>query len=141
MTPNFIQAIEGKFVTDYAVLRPSAQVWFENAPVPAHAPVQVFLHVLASEDVLAINIGNKSKSRNVGLIQVDVFVPKDEGSGRAYNYAYDAGRVFKRQVITVHGEGKITLRDPGITSRGDVNGKFSYMMRVPYRYDFTDVQD
>jgi hypothetical protein len=138
MTPAFIQFCETRFQTEFSLLNPQMPILYSNVPVPDTVDAFVCLHVMASEDTMPINIGHEAKSRNVGLIQVDVFTPKDEGAGEAYNMAYQAGMIFKRQDLSVGGEGLVVFKDPSIQDRGQVRGRHKHQMRVPYRYDFKD---
>lgn len=138
MTPEFIKFCEMRFASEFPLLFPSVPIIYSNMPVPKTMDTFVVMHVLASEDTIPINLGHAAKSRNVGLIQVDVFTPKDEGSGEAYRMAYKAGNIFKRRDLSVANEGLVVFKDPSIQDRGEVRGRHKHMMRVPYRYDFTD---
>ena len=138
MTPAFIRFCETRFETEFALLYPTIPQFFSNVAVPETMNSYVCMHVMASEDTMPINLGHEAKSRNVGLIQVDVFTPKDEGAGEAYEMAYAAGVIFKRQDLSVGTEGLVVFKDPSIQDRGEVRGRHKHMMRVPYRYDFRD---
>lgn len=138
MTPEFIQYVETKFQAEFSVLYPNVPIMYSNVPVPDTVDTFVCIHVMASEDTIPINVGIKAKSRNVGLIQVDVFTPKDQGAGEAYKMAYASGGIFKRVDANVASEGHAVFKDPTIQDRGEVRGRHKHMMRVPYRYDFTD---
>lgn len=139
MTPEFIRFVETRFQTEFPLVHPGIPMLFSNVPVAKTVDTFVCLHVLASEDTMPINLGRLAKSRNVGLIQVDVFTPKDQGAGEAYQMAYDAGMIFKRQDLNVGSEGLVVFKDPAIQDRGEVRGRHKHMMRVPYRYDFQDM--
>lgn len=138
MTPTFIRFTEKRFQDLFSAAYPSVPIFFSNVPVPDTVTSYVGMHVLASEDTMPINVGHEAKSRNVGLIQVDVYTPKDTGAGLAYTMAYAAGMIFKRQDLLVGSEGNVVFKDPSIQDRGEVRGKHKHMMRVPYRYDFKD---
>lgn len=137
MTPEFKTSVEELFQTEFPTAY-DVPIVFSNAPIPDSVPSYVALHIMASDDTDPINIGIKSKSRNVGVIQVDVYTPKDTGSGLAIRMAYAAGKVFKRKNVIVGAEGLIVYKDPSIQDRGEVRGRHKHMMRVPYRYDFKD---
>jgi hypothetical protein len=138
MTPAFIRHVEGYFNSEFSGLYPSIPIVFPNMAVPDTSGNFVEFNILASEDTMPINLGHEAKSRNVGLIQVDVFTPKDTGAGDGYLIAYACGNVFKRQTLSVGAEGLVVFKDPSIQDRGQVRGRHKYMMRVPYRYDFED---
>lgn len=138
MTPNFIRFVESRFQTEFSALYPAVPMFFSNVPVPETMDTFVCLHIMASEDTMPINIGHEAKSRNVGLIQVDVFTPKDQGAGEAYEIAYASGNIFKRRSLSVGAEGLVVFKDSSIQDRGEMRGRHKHMMRVPYRYDFAD---
>lgn len=138
MTPEFIKFVETRFNTEFPLVHAGVPVFFSNVPVADTVDTFVAFHVMASEDTMPINLGIESKSRNVGLLQVDVFTPKDQGAGEAYTMAYNAGMIFKRQDLSVGSEGLVVFKDPSIQDRGEVRGRHKHMMRIPYRYDFKD---
>jgi len=137
MTPDFASYVETLWeafmLSDY----PAVPIYFDNADAPENTvETYAVIHIMASEDVMPINTGINAKSRNVGVIQVDVFSPVDIGPGVAHGIANECGLLFKRRVAAVTNEGTVTFKDHSATSRGQMAGKFKYMMRVPYRYDF-----
>lgn len=139
MTPMFMSEVEGLFSAYMSTEHPGVPFYFENSKVPTDLEIYAVLHVLPSEDVLPINLGITSKSRNVGLVQVDVYGPKDVGAGATNTLAYQIGRMFKRRQLTVTADnGHCVFKDPSVQSRGLVRGRHKEQMRVPYRYDFSD---
>jgi len=138
MTPNFFSFVESRFQTFMNAEYPTMNIYFSNSPVPEDVAEYAVISILASEDVLPINLGIESKSRNPGLIQVDVYTPKDTGAGEGQAIAYFASRIFKRQVLAVGVEGTVTFKDPSVQDRGEVRGRHKEQMRCPYRYDFKD---
>jgi hypothetical protein len=138
MTPDFIKFCETRFSSEFPVVHAGVPMLFSNVPVSDSVDTFVVFHVMASEDTMPINLGHEAKSRNVGLIQVDVFTPKDTGAGEAYTMAYNAGMIFKRRDLAVGTEGLVVFKDPSVQDRGEVRGRHKHMMRIPYRYDFKD---
>jgi len=139
MTPLFASYVEGLWQAAMATDYPAIPVYFDNADAPDGDDTQyTVIHIMASEDTMPINIGINAKSRNVGVIQVDSFSPVDIGPGPAHDIAKYSGMLFKRRVAPVANEGQVTFKDYSAVSRGQIGGKFKYMMRVPYRYDFSE---
>lgn len=138
MTPTFLSTIESYFSSYMQTQHPGVPFYFANSDVPEDLQIYVVFHVLVSEDVLPINLGISAKSRNVGLVQVDVYAPKGNGAGTANSLAYSIGQAFKRVSLPAATEGLITFKDPSVQSRGIVRGRYKEQLRVPYRYDFTD---
>lgn len=139
MTPNFIVKVEQMFEAAMQTDYPGEVFMFDNTPVADTVGRYAAIHVMASEDTIPINLGITSKSRNVGVIQIDVYTPKDTGTGTARVMAYALGNAFKRLTVPVAGEGQITFKDASVTSRGEVRNRHKHMVSIPYRYDFTDM--
>lgn len=138
MTPQFIRFVETHFETEFTSLYPGVPIVFPNGPVPKGNSIFVAISIMASEDTFPTNVGINAKSRNVGVIQVDVFAPKDKGAGDAYEMAYACGNIFKRRDFSVGTEGLVVFKDSSIEDRGQIRGRHKHTMRVPYRYDFSD---
>jgi len=134
-----MSAVETFFDAYMTTEQAGVPFYFENSKVPTDLEIYAVLHILPSEDVLPINLGITAKSRNVGLIQVDVYGPKDVGAGPTQTLAYQIGRAFKRRQLTITAEnGHCVFKDHSVQSRGEVRGRHKEQMRVPYRYDFQD---
>lgn len=139
MTPLFCSHVETLWQAGMANDHPTVPIYFDNTDAPSNDNTQyAVIHIVASEDTFPINLGITAKSRNVGLIQVDSFAPVDVGPGAAQEIAVYAGKLFKRRVDSVGNEGQVTFKDYSTMSSGQVGGKFKYVMRIPYRYDFEE---
>lgn len=138
MTPQFISYVESRTINALGTSYPGMQVQVSNMTVTETGATFVAVHVLASDDVTPINLGIESKSRNVGIIQIDVYTPKDMGAGEGGTIGKVCAGLFKRITVSVWTEGQATFKDPVILDRGTVRGMHKTEMRVPYRYDFTD---
>lgn len=137
MTPEFSSYVEALFEAFMQAEYPSVAYYFDNSDAPESTKEQyAVIHIMPSEDAIPINTGINAKSRNVGIIQVDAFSPVDIGPGTAHNLANACGLLYKRRVAAVANEGTVTFKDHSTVSRGQIGGKFKYMMRIPYRYDF-----
>ncbi|QGH74820.1 hypothetical protein MAL1_00073 [Bacteriophage DSS3_MAL1] len=136
MTPNMISACEAHAITFMQAQFPSVPILMSGQPVPRHSKTYVRFWVLASEDVIPVSIGGEAKSRNVGVIQADVYGPKDEGAGPTGDIAFALGKSFHRLPVEVHGEGWVVFKDAGVKDMGDEEEEHRQMMRVPYRFDF-----
>lgn len=139
MTPLFCSYVEGLWRAGMLADNPTVPIYFDNTDAPSDENTQyAVIHIMASEDTVPINVGIDAKSRNVGIIQVDSFAPVDDGPGAAQAIAVYSGKIFKRRIAPVANEGQVTFKDYSATSRGQIGGKFKYMMRIPYRYDFKE---
>lgn len=140
MTPDFIAKIETHFaVTMAAEYGASLPLFFSNAPVPKTMESFAVIHVVSSDIVLPINLGIHAKNRNVGLIQIDVYTPKDTGAGDGRRIAAFAGKQFQRRNMIVQGEGNIVLKEVVLRDRGEVRGRHKQQADINYEYDFRGV--
>lgn len=140
MTPDFVAAIETRFrdgmVAEYGSDFP---LYYSNVPVPEGVEDFAVVHVINDNETRPINLGGEAKSRVVGIVQIDVFTPKDTGAGKGKRIAQVAGRIFHRQKFHVTSEGHVTMGDLYIEDRGEVRGRHKEMCSIPYRYDFSAV--
>jgi hypothetical protein len=137
MTPQMIADAETFFTTQMNAAYPTMLLRYSNDDPPDTRDLYAVIHVLPSEDVIPINLGVESKSRNVGIIQIDVLGHVDTGAGPTHDVAFYIARQFKRRIASVGVEGQVTYKDPSIQDRGQIGGKHKYMVSIPYRYDFT----
>ena len=135
MTPDFVAAVEQKFATDMGTTFAGVPLVFDNTPQTDTVETYAVLNVVAGE-TFPCGIVEDGKSRNVGLIQIEVFTPKDTGAGEARLKAYTIGKFFRRLNLSVTSEGHAVFKEPMITSQGVVRGRHSQLVRVPYYYDF-----
>ncbi len=135
MTPKFIAAVEAHFITQMTANFADIPLFFENIPDPDTVDIYAVLHVIAG-DTFPTGIVRDSRSRNVGIIQIDVYAPKDQGAGEGRGVAFEAGNYFRRLRITVAGEGGAVFKEPSVSGRGTVRGRHKQMVTIPYYYDF-----
>jgi hypothetical protein len=137
MTDDFISEVETIFrdgmTAEYGSALP---LYYSNVPVPSTVENFAVIHVIPSDLAIPINLGKEADSRNVGVIQIDVFAPKDTGAGEARRIAAFAGKLFRRKKHPVTEEGIVTFKDPVARDRGEVRGRHKQQMDIPYRYDF-----
>jgi hypothetical protein len=138
MTPKFVAAVEAHFITQMTANFAAIPLFFENVPDPETVDVYAVLHVV-SGDTFPGGIQKNSRSRNVGIIQIDVYTPKDQGAGEGRSVAFAAGNYFKRLRLTVPGEGEAVIKEPTVVGRGIVRGRHKQMATIPYYYDFIPV--
>lgn len=137
MTPEFEEFCQKRFRDAVAIeLGAGFPYYFSNVPVSENIERYAVMHVLASEDALPINLGRKAKARNVGVIQIDVYTPKDTGNREGKEMAWKLAKHFRRLELPVDTEGSVTFRDPTVQDRGEVRNRHKEMVSAPYRYDF-----
>jgi hypothetical protein len=139
MTPDFIAAVETRFRDGMRATHPTLPLFYSNVPVPDTVETFAVIHVMASDQVNQIHLGATSRSRNNGLVQIDIYTPKDIGAGEGMRIAHRAAKLFKRAGFFVTTEGFARFRDASIQDRGEARGRHRAMVRVSYRYDFNDL--
>lgn len=135
MTPLMVSDAQQLFEAQIELLYPGIKVYFDNTDVKDTKDYYAVFHVLAG-DTYPITLGINGKSRNVGLVQIDIVGPTDKGRGEAFKRAFAAGKIFRRKTRSIATEGQVTYKDPSVSSIGEVRGKHMEMARIPYRYDF-----
>ena len=136
MTPKFHATVEGRIKTILPTIYPLYPVFFGNTNIPDNSTTYYVVNVLSSADTDQINFGTLSKSRNVGLVQIDALTKTGIGAGLAQDMAWGVSKILYRSQLEVLGEGWITFKDP--TGPVDMGTKESHreIIRIPYRYDF-----
>ena len=137
MTPQMVADAETLFQTRMQADFPNVPIFFSNTPIPDTQGVYAQIFVV-SGDTFPINLGITAKSRNVGIIQISVVGPKDQGAGATHDIAYAAGRFFRRKSRNIGTEGHVVYKDPTVKDMELDDGKHIYAAMVPYRYDFVD---
>jgi hypothetical protein len=135
MTPAMVSACEQFILTTIASAYPTLPVYMSGQPIKGNIPVYARFWVIASDESVPVGFGIDARSRNVGIIQVDVMGPKDQGAGETADIAKTFRDALHRLPIEVPGEGWVILKDATIKDIGDVGEEHRQMVRVPYRFD------
>lgn len=136
MTPNMISACEAHIINMMQVQFPNVPVIMSGQSVSADYSSYVRFWVMPSDETFQMGVSNTSKSRNVGLVQADVYGPKDQGAGPTGDVAHAIAKLFHRLPLEVSDEGWVVFRDSSVKDMGDSEEEHRQMMRVPYKYDF-----
>lgn len=136
MTPTMISACESFAINVMQTHFPNIPVFMTGQAVPSTVSTYVRFWVMPSSDVFQVSITDTSKSRNVGVLQADVYGPKDQGAGPTGDIAFRLAQEFFRAPIEAGSEGWVVLKDSSVVDRGDLAEDHVQQMKVPYRYDF-----
>lgn len=136
MTPNMISACEAHILNTMLSAYPNVPVFMSGQAVPANESIYVRFWVIPSDETLPLALGGEANSRNVGIVQADVYGPKDRGAGETGDIAFEISKNFHRHPLEVLGEGWVVFKDSSVRDMGDAEEEHRQMMRVPYRYDF-----
>lgn len=137
MTPAMISACEAFAIEVMQTLFPGVPIIMSGQAVPKEASTYARFWVIPSDETLQMALSGDAKSRNVGLVQADVYGPKDQGAGPTGDIAFAIAKEFRRRPLVVGEEGTVVFKDPSVKDMGDSEEEHRQMMRIPYRYDFT----
>lgn len=124
-------AIETRFNTEFAAVRPSVPIAYDNvdfdpATSAANDPF-VKLTILPASQALA---GMAGRYRCTGIVIVQVFTPRGEGTGEAYAIVSDIVEIFRG----VRADG-VLYRDPRFFRVGESDRYFQVNVQIPYLSD------
>lgn len=137
MTPKMIGTVEAVLIAYLQANHPTTSLLMSGQSVPNRSSLYVKFFVIAASDTMPIGLGLTAKSRNVGVIQIDVRGPTDKGAGPTGDLAWELSKFFARKEITVASEGLVTLKEPSVVDMGERGEEHWQVGRVPYRYDFS----
>lgn len=136
MTPKMISAVEAAALTYINSTWAAYKLYMNDTPIPANSTKYSRIWVIASDSTTPMELG-RGKSRNVGIIQLDVFDAPDIGSGPTGDVAMGFIKAFSRKDILIPLEsGNLVLGD-GTYRSSSKEGEYSKgIASIPYRYDF-----
>ena len=97
MTPKMIGTIEASLIAYLQANHPNTSLLMSGQSVPNKSSLYVKFFVIASGDTVPISLGVQAKSRNVGIIQIDVRGPTDKGAGPTGDLAWELAKFFARK--------------------------------------------
>ncbi|MCP4149811.1 MAG: hypothetical protein GY757_18850 [bacterium] len=121
-------AIEARFSTGWGVTTPIA--WDNVDYIPTPATTFVSIHILAGKE-LAVSVGASIRTRNSGLININIFVPKNTGTNAALALADTAAAIFRHQSFSP----SISCRGAEVKRIGQVNEWFQYNASISFQRD------
>lgn len=129
------QAIETRFATAWSASSFAATpVQYENTPVPS-ATSYVAVSILTGK-AQPSEISSTGFSRNVGVIQFDIYVAADIGSNSARAMAEVMETAFYREQFSAGNSGTITVRTIDFRYLGVTAGRARYVLSLGYWRDF-----
>lgn len=135
MTPTMIQATEAVFAVNMFEEFPDVGTQFNGTPSPRETRAARFW-VMPNPDVTPLGLGRTTKSRNLGIVYMDVTGPKDEGAGETADLAWKMSGWFKDLELPTS-EGVVTFKRGAVVDQGTIGERQTQRVTVPYRYDFS----
>ena len=126
--------IISEFKTKFDDANPSIPVKYPNHKFVQPDTTWAAIVILGGTSQQA-NLGVKNVTeRHVGLVQIDIMVPEDEGTKEGGELAQAAGAIFSRQQFSA-GTSSLTFQTPEIKPIGDDGGFDRTMVRIEFRRD------
>lgn len=118
-------AIEDHFSTNYS----TTVVAYDNVPFTPPATSHVRLFILDGGGS-QVDMGAAPSYRYTGVVEVQVFVPSDSGSGPAMQLADEVATLFRGRTL-----GGVVCRTPYATRVGQRDGWYQVNVTVPFYFD------
>ena len=137
MTPIMIGTIESVVIDYLNTAHPDYPVYMSGETIPSAQTKYCRFWVIPSNETFPVGMGVTAKSRNVGIVQLDVIGLADIGAGETSNVASSFVKFFSRESYAIPSEdGYLTLKDGVVMDSGKVGESHRGVARIGYRYDF-----
>lgn len=116
----------------FAANHPTIPVRFPNAPFsgPDNAPYAEFFWMRGK--TIRSSIGSNAYRVQVGLLQLNVVVQEDVGSGEAVTICEEALKIFDDTQIKLGSGESLTFRLSSVDTEEPMNGKYVVIGSVPW---------
>ena len=135
MTPTMISTIEAHYAARMVADLSTIPFAFSGQATP-DVPLYTRFWVIPGDDSVAVGFGRTAKSRNAGIIQIDIMGPKDQGAGQTGDLAWKMAKWFMREQLACGTEGAVSFRDATVKDWNTVGEQHRQTVSVPYFYDF-----
>ena len=123
-----IAAIETRFATEFAILRPSAPIDRDNVTFTPSATPWVRISVSpGGSNAASVGV---SHYRDTGVVFVQIFTELGQGAGTAQAIADDVVSIFRGISLTA-----LSFLDPVVVRVGHHENHYQMNVRIPYRSD------
>lgn len=133
-------AIEYRLQQAMQVESPPVPVIFENTKAKKPEKSSYVEFTILSGDSRRANLGDPNKGamrtvRHVGVLQIDVMVPKDTGMGRGTRLAERCASLFDEWAHALPDRATVHFKTPRVTTMG-IGGEFQrFTVSIPYWRD------
>lgn len=125
--------VENRLIDKMALLYPTWGVKVPN--VKFEVPNQYVDYFLLEGDSMQIILGNKTRVRQVGVLQIDVYVQEDSGMGDMNDVAQYVADTFMRRAARLEDSAAVTFKVPVFKDMGKFNGFYRKIVSVPWFRD------
>jgi hypothetical protein len=109
----------------------TTDIWFDNVPYkPTSGTSYVRFSILPGESQQTTIGGSANIHRNVGILDISIFTPEQQGTKVGKQYADTIAAIFRDVTFS-----NITCRSPYITDNGISGGWYHLTLTVPYWRD------
>lgn len=113
---------------------PSVPVKYSNVPWRQPETEWVDIHVLDGK-AFAAELGRVAVDRHVGLLQVDVLVPRNTGTSAAFQLIEAICNIWRKVDVSLSDNAVVKFRIPEFHDMGENGGFYRVCGRVPYIRD------
>lgn len=117
----------------------ATKIFFENVSViePGKDDYYVVFHInWGGSENITIGRDNQRQRRAVGIARILLNCPRNIGTGQAYDYTSTLAGLFTNKTI-----GRSRFYSPEITEIGFVNDYYQLLVRCPFRFDLTHLEN
>jgi len=133
-----IDTLHARFAAQWAALRPTVAVIYDNAPATAVAPVGTYVRFTVRPGASQRqSFGTASiRHKQLGRVYVQIMTPKATGTGLATAIADDAANIFR---LWKSSDGFLLCFEPEMSTipANDTNDYHVVTISVPYEADRT----
>jgi hypothetical protein len=129
-----------RFFNYFSKINPEVKIKLENVLFEQPDAPWVALHVIEGDSIQA-ELSTNPIERAIGIVQIDIFIPEDDGTSIGQKLAWDAGKAFDRWEVRLTNEATSYFKTPErFNDLGTSNGFLHMAVRIPFRTDFKDLQ-
>ena len=111
------------------------QTEYENTELENPPGVYVALFIRSGSGDAHTLWTTSPRERFNGFVELQIFVPENEGLAQANRLLSSATAVFRRKTLQKGNSGRIVFRQPIIRKIGDQDGRYQINVSIPYRRD------
>ncbi len=132
MYEEIAEAVETRMNTEWTTLHPTINVFFDSTNQQTDNEDSFVDFTILFGEARRMNIGISYRNhRCEGIININIYVKKGEGTRTALSYADDIAGIFRDKLFS-----GILCKSPSIKRLGEELQWFVYNVSVPFQADF-----
>lgn len=131
---NMRVAIETKLIEQVAAHHPDVDLQLSNAKFDRTTATYLTYTILEGKSA-RVNLGPGRWVRTVGVLQLDILGPENEGTGGPIRLAEWAGKLFDEWKTILEDDARLNFKVPAIVGMGVNQGFHREVVSIPYWRD------